>query len=184
MSLDKKIEILSRVYRDSQKMITLADTKANISLTIQSLLITIGLGISILSNIFDDLQSLVSTNLAFVFLYFIIMIIFIISSIAGMISTIFVYKPRENFEENEKSRSGLLYFGDVLKYKSSNEYFSEVKKTNEEEMMREYSQQIYNLASILKKKFRFVTYSVYFLIFNTGITILFLVLSGFVHLYA
>ena len=83
-----------------------------------------------------------------------------------------------------RSEMEVLYFGDVLKYKSSTDYFSAVKKTSDEEMMREYSQQVYNLASILKKKFRFVNYSVYFLIINTGITIMFLTFSGFVHLYA
>ena len=59
MDIEKKNEILSKAYTDSQAMISLADSKANISLTIQSLLITLALGFSLLSNIFEKINRLV-----------------------------------------------------------------------------------------------------------------------------
>ena len=65
MNLEKKNEILSKAYTDSQNMISLADSKANISLTIQGLLITIALGFSLLSNIFVKIESLMEQNLPF-----------------------------------------------------------------------------------------------------------------------
>lgn len=182
--MKKKIDILSNVYWDAQRMITIADNKANISLTIQSLLITIGLGISILSNVFDDLQSLISINLPFVYFYFIILIIFIITSIAGIVSTIYVYKPREQTDDIRTPKKGLLYFGDVSKYNSCDDYYSEISIMSEDDLLKEYTRQIFDLSGVLKNKFKCVNYSIYFLILNTGITIFFLVLSGIVHISA
>lgn len=48
--------------------------------------------------------------------------------------------------------------------------------------MEEYSKQIYQLSHIAKEKFKFVDYSIYFLITNMGLTILFLILSSFINL--
>lgn len=183
MNIEKKTEILSKAYTDSQNIISLADSKANISLTIHSLLITIGLGFSLLSNSFEKIYTLIESNNPFAYFYIAITIIFVIFSISGIIATILVFKPREAVEESEKDRKGLFYFGHILKYSSSNEYYSEIKKINEEKLMEEYSKQIYQLSCIAKEKFKFVNYSIYFLIINMGLTIFFLILSNFVNFF-
>ena len=182
MNIEKKNEILSKAYTDSQAMISLADSKANISLTIQSLLITLALGFSLLSNIFEKINILIEDKNPFVSLYIITMIVLIGLSIVGIITTILVFKPREPKEESERNRKGYFYFGHVSKYTSSDEYFSKIQKLSQEELLEEYSRQIYQLSLIAKEKFKFVRYSIYFLIINLNLTMFFLILSSLISL--
>ncbi len=114
MDIGKKIEFVSHAYRNTQDMISFADTKANISLSIQSLLISIGLGTSILANTFEHVQKLDNNNISGIF-YFIV-VAFIISSIVGVILSIFVYKARPPLDETEQKRKGLLYFGHIAQF--------------------------------------------------------------------
>jgi len=182
MDIKNKNEVLSKAYSDSQGMIALADSKANISLTIHSLLITLGLGFSLLSDVFEKAGSLLDLYKGFIIFYIVITIILISTSVLGTICTIFVFKPREAKEESERERKGLFYFKHVLKYKNSNDYYSKIRDLDEEDLMEEYSKQIYQLSFIAEEKFKFVNYSIYFLITNMGLTILFLILSGFINL--
>ncbi len=182
MNIEKKNEVLSKAYTDSQNMISLADSKANISLTIQSLLITLALGFSLLSNIFEKIKILIEVMNPFVYFYITSMIVLIGFSFAGIITTIYVFKPRESREESERNRKGYFYFGHVSKYSSSDAYFSKIQNLSEEELMEEYSRQIYQLSFIAKEKFKFVRISIYFLIINLVFSMLFLILSSFVNL--
>jgi len=65
MDIKNKNEVFSKAYSDSQGMIALADSKANISLTIHSLLITIGLGFSLLSDVFEKAGILLGISQGF-----------------------------------------------------------------------------------------------------------------------
>lgn len=183
MEIQRKNEILSKVYSDSQNIISLADSKANTSLTIQSLLLTIGLGFSILSNTFQKLKILIDFNIVFVVFYIIIILLFIGFSTIGIITTILVFKPREAIEISEKERKGLFYFKHVLDYKSSEEYFLKIKKLNEDELLEEYSKQIFQLSYIANEKFKFVNFSIIFLVINIGLAIIFLILSGILNIF-
>jgi hypothetical protein len=182
LNIEKKNEILSKAYKDSQSMISLADSKANISLTIQSLLITLALGFSLLSNTFERINLLILSNYPFVVFYIIVLIVLIGLSVSGIITTIFVFKPRESKEASERERRGHFYFGHVSKYASSNEYYSKIKELSEDDLLEEYSRQIYQLSLIAKDKFKFVRFSIYFLIGNLGFTLFFLILSSLVNL--
>jgi hypothetical protein len=177
MEIEKKNIVLSKAYTDSQGMISLADSKANISLTIQSFLLTITLGFSILSNIFTHLSNLIELYPELVLFYIIVLIIFIIMSIIGILCTIGVYYPREAKEESEKVRKGLFYFKHVLSYGTSDKYFEKIEGLSEQTLMEEYSRQIFQLASIADRKFRFVKFSILFLIINMSLNIFFLILS-------
>lgn len=182
MDNEKKNEILSKAYTDSQDMIRLADSKANISLTIQTLLITIGLGASLLSNTFENVKLLFETNVTLFYLYISFALVFIIMSILGILITIFVYFPRESQEESEQQRRGYFYFTHVLKFKNSDEYLAEVKKIDEEALIEEYARQIYQLSLIAKKKMDYVKKSIWLLIFNICYTVFFLILCGFINI--
>ncbi|MFX1243012.1 MAG: Pycsar system effector family protein, partial [Promethearchaeota archaeon] len=143
-------------------------------------LVTITLGFSLLSNIFSKLETLKISNPCLYYSYLVNFIIFISFSVIGIITTMFVFKPRESKEKAERERNGFFYFRHVSSYSSSNEYFSKIKELNEEQLMEEYSRQIYQLSHIAKEKFKFLNYSIYFLIINVGLTILFLILSSIV----
>jgi len=77
LDIEKRNEILSKAYNNSQDMISLADSKANISLTIQSLLITLALGFSLLSNIFERIRLLIEEENPLASIYITILIILI-----------------------------------------------------------------------------------------------------------
>lgn len=181
MSLDigKKIEFVSQAYRNTQDMISFADTKANISLSIQSLLISIGLGTSILANTFEHVQKLDNNNISCVFFYFIV-VAFIISSIVGVILSIFVYKARPPLDETEQKRKGLLYFGHIAQFATFKDYFSEVDSIDEDGMLEEFAQQVYQLSLIANKKMKYVNMSIYFLVTNLFLTIIVIMFSGYI----
>lgn len=181
MSLDieKKIEFVSQAYRNTQDMISFADTKANISLSIQSLLISIGLGTSILANTFEHVQKLDNNNISCVFFYFIV-VAFIISSIVGVILSIFVYKARPPLDKTEQKRKGLLYFGHIAQFTTFKDYFSEVDSIDEDGMLEEFTQQVYQLSLIANKKMKYVNMSIYFLVTNLFLTIIVITFSGYI----
>lgn len=178
LNIEKKIEFVSEASRNIQNLISLADTKANISLSIQSLLITVGLGTSLLSNTFENAQKL-NNNLSYVF-YFIV-VSFIISSILGIISSINVYRARMRLEKSEKKSKGILYFGQIVKFHTFNDYFTEIKNTDEEGILRELTLQVYNLSHITDEKMKYVNRSIKFLRFNLGLTIILMIVSGYIN---
>lgn len=177
MDIEKKIEFISEAYRTNQSMISFADTKANISLSVQSLLISIGLGTSILSNAFEHVQKL-NNNLSYVF-YFIVVVL-IISSIIGIILSMHVCKARPPIEEAEQKRKGLLYFEHIIKFPTSTNYFDEINNIDENGILREFTQQVYNLSHIVKEKMKYVNLSINFLMFNLFLTIILMILIGYI----
>lgn len=182
MDAIKKFEILSDAYASAQNMLVFADSKASISLTIQTMLIGIGLGASLLSNSFANLKNLINSNPILFIIYILVAIAFVTISITGILVTIYVFKPRQAPELAERERHGLLYFGHIIKYKSSADYLAAINKLKEEDLQKEYSQQIYVVSAIAKAKMKNVNISVFFLLFNIAFTTSFLILSGFINL--
>ena len=179
MDIEKKIEFVLEAYRNTHNMIAFADTKANTSLSIQSLLISIGLGTSLLSNTFNSVHKLNDRNLANLF-YFIVFCL-IISSLIGIILSIRVYKSRLPLDENEQKRNGLLYFGHISQHTTHDDFFKNLNNLDEEKILNEFSHQVYHLSHIAKKKMKSVNQSIYFLILNLFLTIGLILLSGYIN---
>ena len=178
MDIEKRIGFISQAYMNVQNIISFADTKANISLSIQSLLISIGLGSSILANTFDKVKRLNDPSIIYV--YYTITVIFIFLSIVGVIASILVYLARSPLNKNEKKRKGLLYFEHIAHFPTANEYLSEIVKIDEDAMIKEFSYQVYHLSHIAKKKMRYVNISIYLLMVNLCLTVIFIMLSGYI----
>lgn len=176
MDVEKKIEFVSEASRNIQNLISLADTKANTSLSIQSLLISVGLGTSLLSNTFEHAQKL-NNNLSYVF-YFIVAG-FIISSILGIILSINVYRARL-LEQSKQNSKGILYFGQIVKFHTFNDYFTEINNTGKGRILRELTLQVYTLSHIADKKMKSVNLSINFLMLNLFLTIILMLLSGYI----
>ncbi len=175
---DTKIDFIKYIHSHVQDQIRFADTKANISLSIQSLLISIGLGTSLLANTFEHVQKLVNNNLSCAF--YVMVAVFIISSIVGVILSILVYKARSPLDETEQKRKGLLYFGHIAQFPTFNDYFSEVDGIDEDGMLGEFTHQVYHLSHIANKKMEYVNMSIYFLILNLFLTIILITFSGYI----
>lgn len=176
--VEKKIDFILQVYKTIQNLISFADTKANISLSIQSLLITIGLGSSLLANTFEYVQKLDDDNLSRVF--YLIIVVFIISSIVGIILSMLVYKARSPLEKTEQKREGLLYFGHIAQFPKFDDYYSKVNSIDDDGILRDLAQQAYHLSLITNKKMKYVNISLYFLVFNVCLTITLIIISGYI----
>ena len=183
MDISKKLEIISKAYFSSQDIIRLADSKANISLSIQSLLIGIGLSVSILSDAFNKLPDLLIYNSVLFYFYLSITLCFILTSLCGILLTIQTYKSRGPKEESEKKREGLLYFDHIIQFKNSIEYFNKVSESAEGDLLKDYALQIYQLSHIAHQKMKFIKYSGQFLILNLILTIIVLVTGGLISIF-
>lgn len=180
LSVERKIEFVSQAYRNTQDMISLADSKASITLTVQSLLISIGLGSSIFTNAFGRVQNLNDDGLFY--LFYVLIGGFVLSSTGGIVISMWVYKARLNPTQGEKSKKGLLYFGHVAQFPTSGDYRSGIDTLDDNRILDELSQQVYNLSHIAVKKMRLVNASVYFLFSNLILAIAVILLSGYVSL--
>lgn len=171
-----KIELLTKVFDNQQTLISNADGKANISLTIQTFIITTVLGASIL---IDTFNNIVNFCCCLKVLYFFLFISFLITSILGLTFCILVFKPRPPQEEKEAKRKGITYFGHIRKFKNSNEYLDTINDTKADDVIKEFAFQNYTLAVILDHKMKFVKHSTTMLFINIilGITLLFFSLA-------
>lgn len=179
LDIEKKIEFVLEAYRNTHNMIAFADTKANTSLSIQSLLISIGLGTSLLSNTFNNVQKLNDQNLSN--LFYSIVFCLIISSLIGIILSIRVYKSRLPLDRKEQERKGLLYFGHISQHSTYEDFFSALNNIDEEKILNEFCHQVYHLSHIAKKKMNSVNQSIYFLVLNLFLTIGLILLSGYIN---
>jgi len=179
MDIKNKIEFQSKVYENIQNMINFADSKASISLSIQSLVISITIGSSLLTNIFEKVRNLANNPVTNIF--YILMIIVCISSFIGILSCILVYKARQPKNKDEKCREGIIYFGHISKYRECEDYSAKLDKINEKIVFNEYSSQIYELSKIASDKMRYVNYSIFFLIFNLFLGIIIFLLNGYLN---
>lgn len=178
MNKKDKIEFASQAYNHSQSMITFADSKANISLSIQSLLISIGLATSVLANVFEHIQDLDKRNFALLFYFF--FFVFAVSSVLGLGHSLWVYKARPHLDEKEKKRRGLLYYGHVKQFPSAEEYHAELSKLDEAEVLKEFAFQTFLLSHIANKKMEYVNTAIYFLVANIVLTTLLISLSAYI----
>ena len=111
--VEDKIEFVSKIYQNIQNMIILADSKANTVLTIQSFLISITIGTSIVVDVFQKIN-VVDANIKNSF-YFALFFL-IICSLIGIGFSILVFKARGCSDEIENNRKGLIYFWACSKF--------------------------------------------------------------------
>ncbi|WP_336127803.1 Pycsar system effector family protein [Mesoflavibacter sp. CH_XMU1422-2] len=64
------------------------------------------------------------------------------------------------FPRNPKKKKGLIFWENVKEYKSSGEYYSEIKELNSEKIEKKYSNQNYNLSKLLSRKYFFIRLSI------------------------
>lgn len=174
---EKKVELILQAYKNTQNMISFADTKANISLSVQSLLISIGLGASILADSFSIINKLDNYISA---IFYVIVTCFIFTSIIGVTLSILTYKARPPEDRKEKDRDGLLYFGHISQYPNFEDYYSKITTIDDEKFLKEFAQQVYHLSHIAKKKMDYVNISICFLLVNLLLTISIIMISGYI----
>ena len=176
----EKNEILNFAFNNNQNIILLADSKANIFITIQGLLVTIGIAGALISDTFQKLRELVHP--VYSVFYVILLIFYTIFSLIGMITAICVFSPRGPKEKKEQKREGIFYYGHINQLKNSGEYIKKVKNIDEEQLFDEFCRQIFQLAKIAYEKMEFVKKGVIFLYINISLTICLLIMTIILHL--
>lgn len=175
MEIEEKVNYLSQAYENSMNTIKQADSKANISITIQSLLASIGLASSLLLGTFVKANSLEESKYYLKVLYFVIVGIFLLVSTLGIISSIIIYfpvvKPKE---EKERNRKGYLFFKHINAYESSDAY----SNATEEKLLEDMSKQTYAISNLANKKMCYVKIAILFLLSSVILCLIVLVLSG------
>lgn len=172
-----KEDTILKAYNNAQEMIKLADSKANLSITIQSLLVTIGLGTSLISDSFNTLWT--SRKILF-WLYFTFVLVFVIISMFGLVFSTLVYKARFSPEKGEESRQGTLYHRHIASYKTSANFKEKLEKLKKKEYLEDYTIQAFNVAKIANEKMKFVNTSIWFLFTNIALTVLLMVFNGLI----
>ena len=84
MNIENRISLLKFNLKNVREYISLADSKANITLTLLSLVVGIGLGASLISDTFEKGIQLTSINLWFLFIiipFYLVMILCLLFSI-------------------------------------------------------------------------------------------------------
>ena len=159
----EKIELLIKVFDNQQTLISNTDTKSNISLSLQTFILTAVLGTSI---IVDTFNNVLGYSCLMRILYFSFFISFIITSILGLAYCILVFKPRPPQEKKETKRMGITYFGHIIKYKNSDAYLEAFNDIKSAEIIKEFAFQNYNLAVILEQKMKYIKLSTTLLFIN------------------
>lgn len=173
-SENEKVELLEKIFDNQQALITSADSKANIALTIQTFITTTVLGAAV---IVGTLSKVAGCSSFAMWLYYVLFALFIITSIVGLILCILVFRPSPPQEKIEKSREGLTYFGHIVKYKTSKEYLQKINNVSPSDIVNEFACQNYTLARLLNIKMKYVKSSTVFLIINIGLGLILLAFS-------
>lgn len=163
-------------HENVQNMISFADTKANMTLSIQGLLVGIALGTSVLAKAFEKVQSHYNSNVATVF--YLLVVGFAVSSICGIILSILVYRARLTPGHSGQQETGLLFFGHVVQFPTFDEYLSEIGNIDENRTLKEITEQVYELSHIAEKKMVYVNTSICFLVFNICLAAALMIWSG------
>ncbi len=167
----EKIELLEKVFDNQQTLISSADSKANIALTIQTFMTTSVLGATV---IVDTLGKVAKCSSMVMWPYYLLFALFIITSIIGLILCILVFRPSPPQEEKELKRDGLTYFDHIIKFKTSDDYQKKINKITQPDIVNEFACQNYTLALLLHSKMKYVKSSTVFLIINIGLGIILL----------
>lgn len=172
--MDKEKAII-KAYDNTQEMIKFADSKANLSILVQSLLVTIGLGTTLIS---DSFGALWSYNRTYFWFYFIFVLLFVVSSMIGIIFSIWVFKARFSPEDKEEERDGIIYHRHIANYKDSITFMLKFESVSEKEIQEDYLIQTYNVALIAEEKMKLVNTSIWFLYGNIALTAILMVISA------
>lgn len=171
---DDNIELLIKVFDNQQAIISNADTKASISISIQTFIITSVLGASIITDTFNNINELrCLAKIA----YFVLFAAFLLTSVIGLINCALVFKPRLPQEKTEIERMGITYFGHIVKFKSSEAYFDAIKKISTSDIVGEFAAQNYSLSVILHSKMKYVRKSINFLFANISLGVVLLLIA-------
>lgn len=163
MTEENRISLMQKVFENQQALIMGADNKASISLSIQTFVVSTVLGATLINKSFE-VQASVCQSLKLLFPF--VFVLFVATAVAGLITSVNVFRPRLPQEKTEKNRQGVTYYGHIASCLNSTEYYNRIMDLNEIGLTQEFAFQNFTLARILKRKMRFVRISLQLLMTN------------------
>ena len=152
-----KFIFVTELTKSLKNTIHLADSKANIVLTIQTFLISTILAATIVEDIFKNLNEQPHI-LKYGFL--VCMVVFLLVSIIGLILSVYVFIPRKSTLNHHKDALSLTYFADITAFTSSLDYYKAINKLTEQQLIEELAVENYNLSFIISKKMDYTRKSI------------------------
>jgi hypothetical protein len=177
INVDIQIDFAKDVFTNCKEFISIADSKANLTLTIQTILISVGLAAPLVYSsygAFDNLE-----DKAMYFFYGLFMI-FIISISVGIFTSIMVYRARVEPLSKTENYSGNIFYKGVIESQSSNNYLKRVRTLSSEQILEEYSRQSYIISEIIDVKMKWVNRSTIALFVNMALTIIIVLISAII----
>jgi hypothetical protein len=160
-NMGRGIDTLYRTgFRNHINLSRIADGKANMMISINTIVLSIllaisGAGLSFIENFFYDSPG-----------FALPVLILLLSSLTALVFAVFSAKPsvttykfKQNFDPNS-SDTNLLYFGNFLQLDKEDfvDYMSNLK-VDQEQLYNDLSRDLYNLGLVLRKKYRLLTIS-------------------------
>lgn len=160
-NMGRGIDTLYRTgFRNHINLSRIADGKANMMISINTIVLSIllaisGAGLSFIENFFYDSPG-----------FALPVLILLLSSLTALVFAVFsakpsvtTYKLKQSFDPNS-SDTNLLYFGNFLQLNKEDfvDYMSNLK-IDQEQLYNDLSRDLYNLGLVLRKKYRLLTIS-------------------------
>ncbi len=157
ITVKDKVEFLTKVYDRMAGLTTNADTKAGIILAIHSFwAISYGPNLSKLIISFP----VQPTKLVVWIISILLVVAFFIAFIRSASKSALVLSPRIKPRANEPSRKpGLIYFGDIIKFKGdnvrekANEYKTRFEDMSYEDIIEDLTYRINDIANVVHEKY-------------------------------
>ena len=175
MTTEKRIDLLNSNLNQLQEMIKLADTKVNISLTLQTFIAGYVLTSTMMSKVFENLKQIPATFMVYVF--YAAYVLFLITSLIGIVKCLMVYKARLPKDKNKEDKIGFLFFEHIKIHDSAEAYIERLNSMGENDWAEELANQVYNVSRIVSRKMKLVNHTIVFLFLNILLSITLTILA-------
>ncbi len=182
MSKENRIVLLKFNLENIREYISIADSKANITLALLSSIVGIGLGASLISDTFEKGIQLITINLWYLFIiipFYILLIFCILLSIFGINSVIGVYRARLDLKE-KGNNGGDIFFKHISANPSFEEYLKSILEKTEENYEEDLANQVFSVSNVLNEKMKNVNKSIKYLRWSLILIIILLLLSALI----
>lgn len=151
-NLKDDIENFKYSFDNVQRLAEFADSKANILLAINSLVITILVTIIVT----NDLKLLISNSDNFIgIIGWIIILMSLLLMLKSSIDVISVINPRDADKEENKEKS-VFYYKTIAEFDSLDLYIEECSKLDDARIVKSIAHQAYEVSDIVDKKMKLI----------------------------
>ncbi|MGC9781223.1 MAG: hypothetical protein HZR80_18420 [Candidatus Heimdallarchaeota archaeon] len=173
MSIDiSRKTVVVHAYNTSLDEAARADSKANITISIQSLVFSLGLGTALITDTVSKVSGMLNK---YRILFLIFVGLYVATTLIGIIFSIVIYKDRipsqkknlfGKMKQDSNENRSRLYYRNIESYDSAESYIKDLKSLEEDDIFSDYAKQTYNISNAVVQKMKWVNRSIIMLIIN------------------